>query len=78
MQFLKDHPNLNRLIDRATTKARVAQNPQYSHSERDEAYGLLRVELIEQKEAIKWLLDKIIDLAAEIDSLENALEYEDE
>ena len=42
MQFLKEHPNLNRLIDRATTKARVAQNPQYSHPERDEAYGLLR------------------------------------
>ena len=42
MQFLKDDPNLNRLIDRATTKARIAQNPQYSHQERDEAYGLLR------------------------------------
>ena len=38
----------------------------------------VRVELIEQKEAIKWLLAKIIDLAAEIDSLENDLEYEDE
>ena len=37
-----------------------------------------RVELIEQKEAIKYLLDKIIDLAAEIDSLEVDLEYEDE
>lgn len=37
-----------------------------------------RVELIEQKEAIKWLLDKIIDLAAEVDSLEMDLECEDE
>ena len=37
-----------------------------------------RVELIEQKEAIKWLLDKIIDLAAEVDSLEIDLECEDE
>ena len=42
MQFLKEHPNLNRLIDRATTKARVAQNPQYGHQSRSEAYGLLR------------------------------------
>ena len=38
----------------------------------------VRVELIEQKEAIKWLLDKIIDLAAEVDSLEADLEREDE
>ena len=38
----------------------------------------VRVELIEQKEAIKWLLDKIIDLAAEVDSLEVDLECEDE
>ena len=38
----------------------------------------VRVELIEQKEAIKWLLDKIIDLAAEVDSLEKDLECEDE
>lgn len=38
----------------------------------------VRVELIEQKEAIKWLLDKIIDLAAEVDSLEMDLECEDE
>ena len=38
----------------------------------------VRVELIEQKEAIKWLLDKIIDLAAEVDSLEAELEGEDE
>ena len=38
----------------------------------------VRVELIEQKESIKWLLDKIIDLAAEIDSLEMDLEREDE
>ena len=38
----------------------------------------VRVELIEQKEAMKWLLDKIIDLAAEIDSLEVDLECEDE
>lgn len=37
-----------------------------------------RVELIEQKEAIKWLLDKIIDLAAEVDSLQEDLEFEDE
>lgn len=42
MQFLKDHPNLNRLIDRATTKAHVAQNPQYVYRSRSEAYGLLR------------------------------------
>lgn len=42
MQFLKDDPNLNRLIDRATTKARVAQNPQYGQKSRSEAYGLLR------------------------------------
>ena len=38
----------------------------------------VRVELIEQKDAIKWLLDKIIDLAAEVDSLEMDLECEDE
>ena len=38
----------------------------------------VRVELIEQKDAIKWLLDKIIDLAAEVDSLEVDLECEDE
>lgn len=38
----------------------------------------VRVELNEQKEAIKWLLDKIIDLAAEVDSLEVDLECEDE
>lgn len=37
-----------------------------------------RVELIEQKESIKWLLDKIIDLAAEVDSLQEDLECEDE
>ena len=37
-----------------------------------------RVELIEQKDAIKWLLDKIIDLAAEVDSLQEDLECEDE
>ena len=36
----------------------------------------VRVELIEQKEAIKWLLDKIIELAAEFDSLQEALECE--
>lgn len=29
----------------------------------------VRVELIEQKESIMWLLDKIIDLDAEVDSL---------
>ena len=38
----------------------------------------VRVELNEQKESIKWLLDKIIDLAAEVDSLEMDLECEDE
>ena len=38
----------------------------------------VRVELIEQKEAIKWLLDKIIDLAAEVDSLEMDQECEEE
>lgn len=37
-----------------------------------------RVELIEQKESIKWLLDKIIGLAAEVDSLQEDLEFEDE
>ena len=37
-----------------------------------------RVELIEQKEAIKWLLDKIIELEAEVDSLQEDLECEDE
>lgn len=42
MQFLKDDPNLKRLIDRATTKARVAQNHQYGHQSRSEAYGILR------------------------------------
>ena len=38
----------------------------------------VRVELIEQKDSIKWLLDKIIDLAAEVDSLEMDLDCEDE
>lgn len=38
----------------------------------------VRDELNEQKEAIKYLLDKIIDLAAEVDSLEVDLECEDE
>ena len=38
----------------------------------------VRVELIEEKDSIKWLLDKIIDLAAEVDSLEMDLECEDE
>ena len=38
----------------------------------------VRVELIEQKEAIKWLPDKIIDSAAEVDSLEMDREREDE
>lgn len=42
MQLLKDHPNLNRLIDRATTKARIAHNPQYARPNRDEAYGMVR------------------------------------
>ena len=38
----------------------------------------VRVELNEQKDSIKWLLDKIIELAAEVDSLEVDLECEDE
>ena len=38
----------------------------------------VRDELNEQKEAIKYLLDKIIDLSAEVDSLEMDLECEDE
>ena len=38
----------------------------------------VRVELIEQKHAIIYLLNKIIDLAAEVDSLEIDLECEDE
>ena len=38
----------------------------------------VRVELIEEKDSIKWLLDKIIELAAEVDSLEMDLECEDE
>ena len=38
----------------------------------------VRDELVEQKEAIKYLLDKIVDLAAEVDSLEIDLECEDE
>ena len=38
----------------------------------------VRVELNEQKDSIKWLLDKIIDLAAEVDSLEMDLECDDE
>ena len=38
----------------------------------------VRVELNEQKDSIKWLIDKIIDLAAEVDSLEVDLECEDE
>ena len=38
----------------------------------------VRVELNEQKDSIKWLLDKIIELAAEVDSLELDLECEDE
>lgn len=42
MQFLKEHPNLQRLIDRATTKARITQNPQYARPNRDEAYGMVR------------------------------------
>ena len=42
MQFMKEHQNLNRLIDRATTKARVAQNPQYGYKSSIEAYGILR------------------------------------
>ena len=38
----------------------------------------VHTELMEQKAAIKYLLDKIIDLAAEVDSLEVDLECEDE
>lgn len=38
----------------------------------------VHAELIEQKEALKYLLDKIIELAAEVDSLEMDLECEDE
>ena len=38
----------------------------------------VRVGLIEQKHAIIYLLNKIIDLAAEVDSLEIDLECEDE
>lgn len=38
----------------------------------------LRDELVGQKEAIKWLIDKFVDLAAEVDSLEVDLECEDE
>ena len=38
----------------------------------------LRDELIEQKETIKWLLEKIIDLGAQVNSLEVDLECEDE
>lgn len=38
----------------------------------------VRVELIEQKHAIIYLLNIIIDLAAEVDSLEVDLECEDE
>ena len=38
----------------------------------------VRTELNDQKAAIKYLLDKIIDLAAEVDSLEMDLECEDE
>lgn len=38
----------------------------------------VHAELVEQKEAIKYLLDKIIDLAADLDSLQEDLECEDE
>ena len=38
----------------------------------------VRVELNEQRHAIIYLLNKIIDLAAEVDSLEIDLECEDE
>ena len=38
----------------------------------------VRVELNEQKQAIIYLLNKIIELAAEVDSLEIDLECEDE
>ena len=37
-----------------------------------------RVELNEQRHAIIYLLNKIVDLAAEVDSLEMDLECEDE
>ena len=38
----------------------------------------VHTELMEQKAAIKYLLDKVIDLAAEVDSLQEDLEFEDE
>ena len=38
----------------------------------------VREELIEQKHAIIYLLNKIVDLAAEVDSLQEDLECEDE
>ena len=38
----------------------------------------VRVELIEQKQEIIYLLNKIVDLAAEVDSLEIDLDCEDE
>lgn len=37
-----------------------------------------RAELNEQNEAIKYLIYKIVDLAAEVDSLQEDLEFEDE
>ena len=38
----------------------------------------VRLELIDEKHAILYLLNKIIELATEINSLEIDLEYEDE
>ena len=38
----------------------------------------VHTELMEQKAARKYLLDKVIDLAVEVDSLEIDLECEDE
>ena len=57
MQFLKEHPNLQRLIDRATTKARVAQNPQYGYKSRNEAYGILRG-ICESLEALGYVEER--------------------
>lgn len=54
MQFLKDHPNLNRLIDRATTKASIAQNPQYSQPERHQCCGMV-IGICEALEALGYV-----------------------
>lgn len=70
MQFLKDDPNLNRLIDRATTKASIAQNPQYARPNRDEAYGMVRgiceaIETLGYVESGNALRDEILARAKE-------------